>query len=442
MTAAVAVGVDAGTGGARALALDREGSVVASAAAAYEGDASWAAGRAGAAAWLGAVLAALRALVSQAPQAESPVALCIGGQSPTTIAGGGALPAVTCRHPAGIDRSPDEQHQAQRALLESELGGSAAVEPHQLWDWLLQALGAEPHQGRWPGDADLDGYGARRDTGSVVGAARDGLPLRAGTPLVTGAQDAYLALWAAGVDVPGRALDPGGRTGGVALATQAGFRVERLWGFRSPARGVDVVGGPVNAHGLALEWLSGVTGRGTGELLTLAAQSPPGAGGVMLLPYLNGERAPRWNPHLRGELSGIGTATTVADLARAVLEGTAYGLAHIVRMLQAAGAPVDSMVCSGSPARSALWCQVKASVLEVPVDVPAESDLAAYGAALGAGAGAGWWPVPGDGDSGAWPRPRMQRIEPRVCPAYREGLQRFIALGDAAEARIAAHGEA
>jgi sugar (pentulose or hexulose) kinase len=431
MSPAVAVGVDAGTGGARALALDPDGTVVAAASAFYRGDESWAPGRADAHAWLGAVVAALEALVAQAPQARTPVALCIGGQSPTTIAGGGTRAAVTCRHPAGIERSPSEQHQAQRAVLQNEQDD--AVEPHQLWDWLLLQLGAERHQGRWPGDPDLDGYGPRRDTGAVVGAAKEGLPVAAGTPLVTGAQDAYLAVWAAGIDVPGRALDPGGRTGGIALATEAGFTVEGLWAFPGPARGVDVVGGPVSAHGLALEWLAGVTGRDVEELLTLAAQSPPGAGGVMLLPYLNGERAPRWNPHLRGELSGIGTATTVADLARATLEGTAYGLGHVVHVLQSAGARVDSMVCSGSPARSALWCQVKASVLEVPVDVPEESGLAAYGAALGAGAGGGWWPKPGEGGSGAWPRPRMHRVEPTVCPAYREGLQRFIALGDAAE---------
>jgi sugar (pentulose or hexulose) kinase len=428
----VVVGVDVGTGGARAIALDRDGGVVSSASAAYEGDASWAPGRADPRAWLSAVERVLRHMVASGSQAAQPAALSIGGQSPTTITGDDDIAAVTCRHPAGLDGSPNDQHYAQRALLEDERGAEQ-VEPHQLWDWLLQRLGAEPHQGRWPGDADLDGYGTRRDTGDVVGVLREGLPVAARTPLVTGAQDAYLAMWAAGIDVPGRALDPGGRTGGIALAAQAGFHVEGLWSFRSPARGVDIVGGPVSAHGLALEWLAGITGRSVAELLRLAELAPPGAGGVILLPYLNGERAPRWNNRLRGELSGIGTATTVADLARATLEGTAYGLAHIAQQLRDAGAQIDSLVCSGSPARSPLWCEIKASVLEVPVDVPEESDLAAYGAALAAGAGAGWWPKPGAGDSGAWPRPRMHRVEPQACPAYRDGLRRFIALGDAAE---------
>jgi sugar (pentulose or hexulose) kinase len=436
---AVAVGVDAGTGGARALALDRDGAVVASAAAPYPGDAAWPPGRADANAWLSGVVDALAALAEQAPQARAPVAVGIGGQSPTTIDGDGERLAVTCRHPAGLDRSPTEQHYAQRAVLGVERRDD--VQPHQLWDWLLQRLGAEPHQGRWPGDPDLSGYGVRRGTGEVVGAARDGLPVLAATPLVTGAQDAYLAMWAAGIDVVGRALDPGGRTGGIALAAPAGTQVAGLWAFQSAARGVDIVGGPVNAHGLAVEWLSTVTGRSVAELLHLASDAPPGANGVMLLPYLNGERAPRWNPALRAELTGVSAQTTVADLARATLEATAYGLAHVAMVLRSGGAQIDSLVCSGTPARSALWCRIKAAVLEAPVDVPAESDLAAYGAALAAGAGAGWWPKPGEGGSGAWPRPRMQRIEPQVCPAYREGLQRFIELGDAAEQRLAAQGE-
>lgn len=439
--ATVVVGVDAGTGGARAVALDSGGAVLATASASYPGDGTWPAGRADAHAWLSAVCDALRAVGDSCPPARTPAALSIGGQSPTTIAGDGTQLAVTCRHPAGLEGSPVQQHYAQRGVLHDEDG--ADVEPHQLWDWLLHELGADAAQGRWPGDSPLDGYGPVRTTGDVVGALGESMSklcgVQAGTLLVTGAQDAYLAMWAAGIDEPGRALDPGGRTGGLALAARAGTQVQGLWSFHSAARDVDIVGGPVNAHGLALEWLGGITGHTVDELLDAASTSPPGARRVLMLPYLNGERAPRWNQALRGTLHGVGLDTTVADLARAALEGSAYGLAHIAGRLRGAGACVESLVCTGSPARSELWCAIKASVLEVPVDVPAETDLAAYGAALAAGAGAGWWPRPGQGDPGAWPRPPMRRIDPQPNAVYREGLRRFIALGDAAE-RIAQEG--
>ncbi|OPC78392.1 hypothetical protein B4N89_40265 [Embleya scabrispora] len=83
---------------------------------------------------------------------------------------------------------------------------------------------------------------------------------------------------------------------------------------------------------------------------------------------------------------------------------------------------MDTLVCAGSPARSRLWCSIEASVRGVPVEVPAETDLAAYGAALAAGAGARWWPAPG----------------PEPHPEYAAGPRRFLDLGDAAQGRASA----
>jgi xylulokinase len=354
----------------------------------------------------------------------------VGGQSPTTAVGGNSA-AITVNHPAGLELDPSGQHQAQRAVLAAERGQS--IRPCQVWDWILERLGAEAHQGRWPGDPVLDGYGAVRRTGDVVGVARSGS--LEGTPLVTGAPDAYLALWAAGVDTPGRGLDPGGRTGGLAVGVPAGVVVDGLWTLASAGHGVDIVGGPVSAHGTALEWLSRLVGRPVPAVIELARGVPPGSRGLLVLPYLNGERAPRWNAALRGEIIGIDGQTSPAEMARAVLEGTAYGLGHIAAVLRRSNVAIDTVVCAGSPSRSRLWCEIKAAVLEVPVEVPVDADLAAYGAALAAGAGVGWWPKPTTGRPGDWPRPAMERVDAEPSAEYREGLQRFIALGDEAERR-------
>ena len=121
---------------------------------------------------------------------------------------------------------------------------------------------------------------------------------------------------------------------------------------------------------------------------------------------------------------------------RAVLEGAAYGLGHICRMLAAAGVQTDVVTCAGSPSRSRLWCEIKAAVLGVPFDVSGFSELSAYGAALAAGAGAGWWPRPSTAAAGSWPRPPMSRVEPAPCSVNEEGLDRFIALGDIAQERV------
>jgi xylulokinase len=429
------LGADLGTGAARVVALTGAGAVLSDAEAPYPEMDGWPAGRADPAAWLAGLEAALHDVVARLPAGASAAALAIGGQSPTTVPNGGGL-AVTCRHPVGSNLPPDDQHAAQWDLLRDEMGQHAPVVPRQIWDWVLERLGAGSGQGRWPGEPDLPGYGRRRDSATVIGHADGSHGVPAGTPLVAGAQDAYLSFWAGGIDEPGRGLDPGGRTGGLGVAVEAGHRPAGLYALPSAAKGVDIVGGPTASHGSILEWWSRMTGRSVDELLALAADVPPGAGGVLALPYLEGERAPRWEPRVRAELVGLGAATGPGEVTRALLEATAYGLAHIAHELAGHGVELRRLVCGGTPARSRLWCSIKAAVLEVPVEVPAYPSLTAYGAALAAGAALGWWPAPGAGRPGDWPRPTAEVIEPEADPVYCDGYARFVALGDRAQEAI------
>lgn len=419
------MGVDVGTGGARAVAIDRHGAVAATATAPYPNSQEWPPGRAVSSAWRTGCLDALEAVGRRAGVA--PAAVAVGGQSPTTVDRDGTE-AITVRHPAGHDLDNPARQQAQRAVLDE--ASPTAVTPRQLWDWLLWSLGADDVQGRWPGDPTLDGFGERRGTGEIVGSARADRGLPAGTTLVTGAQDAYLAFWAGGLDRPGLGMDPGGSSGGLAVAVPTTFDAPGLWTFASAARDVAVAGGPVNAHGTAVEWLARVVGKDVDELVTAAATVRAGANGVLFLPYLEGERAPRWDARLRGVLAGLGPDTGAGELARAVLEGTACGLGHLASVLREAGAVLDTVVFAGRPAGSELWCRIKAAVMGVVAEVPTDRDLAAYGAALAAGAGLGWWPRPGEGEQGAWPRPAMRRLEPLREPAYLALLERFVAAGD------------
>jgi sugar (pentulose or hexulose) kinase len=421
------VGVDLGSSSARAVAIDRTGRVLADGAARYEGAAAWPRGHADPF----ALLDAFERATARLGLAYDAVA--VGGQSPTTVRTDGR-DALTCLHAAGIELDPTAQHREQLRVLEEECAG---VEPMQLWDWVLVQLGAPRGQGRWPGDPELPGYGPTITTGAVAGEANGTHGVPPGTLLVPGAQDAYLAFWAAGIDEAGRALDPGGRTGGLGVAVAAGARPDDMFALPAAARGIDIVGGPVSAHGLVVDWWAQMTGHTVDELLALAADVPPGARGVLALPYLEGERAPRWDRRLRAELVGLSSDTGPADVARALLESTAYGLAHIARELEARGVHTSTLVVGGSPARSTLWCEIKAAVLEVPVEVTSYPELASYGAALAAGAALGWWPAPGQGGAGDWPRPGIRVITPLPDAVYRDRYRQFVELGDDAVRRLA-----
>lgn len=95
----------------------------------------------------------------------------------------------------------------------------------------------------------------------------------------------------------------------------------------------------------------------------LAQESPPGAGGVLFLPYLNGERAPLWDSRLWGVCLGFSSATRKKDLLRAILEGTAYALRTILEEFPANQKQSDVILGTGGGYSSALWSQIKADVL-------------------------------------------------------------------------------
>ena len=429
MAGQVVVGVDIGTGAARAVALDRSGRVLA-------GSEAWfppmhlPRGEADPFRWLEGLVLAVEQL-----DAGPPVALGIGGQGPTTVMPSSRR-ALTYQHPAGASSDFAGQHLAQADEM-SRLFGDAD-RPRQMWDFLAAELGGSTGtQAVWPGQDPLEGFGDPIPVGSAAGVTADHSGLPVGVVLAPGANDSFLTAWAAAIDRPGKGFDPGGRTGGLGVAVTRGDNPSVAeHGIPGHIPGVYLVGGPAASHGAMLDWWSSMTGRTVTDLIEAAAGVEPGSEGVMVLPFLEGERAPRWVPELRAEIHGLGAGSHQGVVARAVMEASAYGLAHIARDLARHGITMNRMVSSGAPSRSNLWVSIKASVLGVPVDVPSCPEMAAYGAALAAGSAVGWWPRPGEGEAGDWPAPAFTTFEPDIVTAYEEGLERFIALGDAAARRL------
>ncbi|MEA5015905.1 MAG: xylulokinase [Candidatus Limiplasma sp.] len=155
-----------------------------------------------------------------------------------------------------------------------------------------------------------------------------------------------------------------------------------------------------------------------------AAQAPAGAGGLLFLPYLNGERCPHNDPSARGGFVGLTSAHRREHLARSVLEGIALGLKDIYALLDT-GRQEEALYLSGGGASSGIWRQIFADVFARDIHtVNASSHGAAYGAALLAGVGIGVWPGVGESvaalelSSVTRPDPQASKTYSALLPVY------------------------
>ncbi|MBQ0960924.1 xylulokinase [Ideonella sp. 4Y11] len=130
----------------------------------------------------------------------------------------------------------------------------------------------------------------------------------------------------------------------------------------------------------ALAWLGSVTGADAATLLA-GLDEQPRADAPLFLPYLSGERTPHADPAARASLLGLGAATTRDDLAYAVIEGVAFSFADGLQALRAAGTEPAQLLALGGGARSDVWLQLLADVLDQPLLRPAGAEV---GPALGA----------------------------------------------------------
>jgi xylulokinase len=234
-------------------------------------------------------------------------------------------------------------------------------------------------------------------TGVVSGAAAEVTGLKEGTPVIAGGGDQAAGAVGVGAVKPGVISLVVG-TSGVVFAPLAQYAYEpdgRLHAFCHSVPGMwHFMGVMLSAAG-SLQWFRDVLAPGESfdALLAPAAAIPPGSDGLMFLPYLTGERTPHPDPLARGAFVGLTVRHTRAHLARAVLEGVAFGLKDGFNLIAEAGLPSRIEVrVSGGGARSALWKQILADVLGATLVSTNSTEGAAYGAALLAAVGAGVYP--------------------------------------------------
>ncbi len=238
--------------------------------------------------------------------------------------------------------------------------------------------------------------------------------LKAGTPVTAGVMDSVAAAVGMRTTSPGHVGIILGTVGRVLWALDMPVFDDRFLNvpLHGPGRWMSIA--CTNGTGLSVNWFSenlmgSQEGMSRHEILSLmddeASEAPPGSNGIIYLPFLAGERSPLWDPHARGVLFGLDMSHTRGDLARAVMEGTAFSIRDNLEILESVtGIRPEAIHVSGGGSRSHLWPRILSSVLGRDVVVSPLDDSECSGAILLAAVGTGstgleetFTPLPGAG---------------------------------------------
>lgn len=217
--------------------------------------------------------------------------------------------------------------------------------------------------------------------GTLAKGAAAELSLPAHTPVAVGAHDGICANVGAGATRPGDcAITLGTHAVVRQIVAQSIPGANRFYGL-PPDR--HVIGGNGLMGGRAADWYLDLLGIGEAEreaafarMDGMAAAVPVGAEGVRFLPFLDGQVAPRMRPRARAAFAGFDIQHGAAHGYRAVLEGTAFAVREIFDQVTGWCGEPRRVRLTGSGARSALWRDILAGVLDRPVEY---SDAAVEG---------------------------------------------------------------
>lgn len=238
--------------------------------------------------------------------------------------------------------------------------------------------------------------------GKVSSKASQVTGLPAGIPVAMGGADTACSAFGSGITESGQVFETTGTSDVISVCSdQPRFDI-RLMNRCHVVPDRWLLMGAMVAPGAAYQWfreqfcryekeMGEKLGISAYELMDLEAKkSPPGAGGVLFLPYLAGERCPIWDPFARGLFFGFSLSSTRGDFIRAILEGTAYGLRQNMEIVEKElGFPVNAFHTVGGGAKSDLWNQIKADTMNKMVHTLNIKETAVLGAALLGGLAAG-----------------------------------------------------
>ena len=283
----------------------------------------------------------------------------------------------------------------------SDASGTNAFDINRMqWsDTMIESAGVE--RSMFP-----DAFDSTTVLGEITGEAAAATGLKRGTPVCIGGGDGSCAGVGVGCIKPGTAYNYLGSSSWVALTVREPIvdPLMRTMNWAHVVPGYLHPSGSVQTAGAAYQWLkekicteemirAEQLGHNVYEIMNaLLMESPPGANGLIFLPYLLGERSPRWNPDARGAFLGLTLASTRADLVRSVMEGITYNLGLIVDIFRN-HVPMETMTIIGGGAKSGIWLQMMADIYNVTVQRPNFLEEAtSMGAAVVGGVGVGLFP--------------------------------------------------
>jgi xylulokinase len=243
----------------------------------------------------------------------------------------------------------------------------------------------------WPGQV----------VGQVTPHAARACGLRAGTPVTGGTIDVVSEALSVGVSAPGDMLAVYGTTACLYLILEEVVAHPALWPLPHGVPGQQSLVAGMATTGALTRWFrdqfasqeraaQAAGGPNAYAALTeAAAQVPPGSEGLVMLPYFAGERTPLMDAQARGVIAGLTLAHGRGHLYRAILEATAYGLAHNAEVMRSAGAHPQRVVAAGGGTQSDLWLQIVSDVTGWTQELPAQRIGACYGDAFWAGLATG-----------------------------------------------------
>ena len=231
--------------------------------------------------------------------------------------------------------------------------------------------------------------------GGLTEVAAKELGLKSGIPVSVGCGDALATMLGSGVLLsPGVAFDSAGTSEIIGMSIQSGdYGTEELMTVpKSVTNTLPIVYGPTQSGSGSLVWLlrNILRKEDMDDALAEASTVPAGSDGMLFLPYLAGERAPLWLPHVRGGFSGMSAAHTSAHLIRATLEGVGYSVNHCLDLISKKCNVAPKVIrVSGGGSRIPLWLQIKADITGTPIETLECDNACALGAAMTVAVGIG-----------------------------------------------------